>query len=161
VVGLDGQRYEYLLMTPTRLIATWGDMDAVWAKTMLSKKQRKLGRRYELIKTVMPWNWVDQKWVKEHDEWWPSRRSDKPKWRKLVWWWRIVGELRHGRRYGRGEYIPDPEPKPRRRPRRWFRRPTAQEMEENVTQRQDIGEKDMEAIKYVYGRIWPTRGRSR
>jgi hypothetical protein len=111
VVGIldSTRRSPYLLMTDTRLIGTVGDTGAVYSKaSQLSKKQRRIQRRRELIKPILPF--VDDAWIRDHMAWWPNR-WEKPKWWKFVHFWRVVGELRHSRRYGRGEYIPDPEPK--------------------------------------------------
>jgi hypothetical protein len=137
--GLDNKRYTYLVMTPTNLIGTVGDIDAQYFDKTLSRKQRRARRRRRLIKPILPW--VDEAWLADHDAWWPSRR-DKPKWQKFVSWWRTVGELRHGHRYGRGEYIPDPEPKVIHRRRRRPKEPPHPPM--------DLGHADLADIDRIF-----------
>jgi hypothetical protein len=91
VVGLDGRRYTYLLMTPTRLIGTVGDMAASYAMSRLSTKQRRTHRRHQLLKQIFPW--ATPVWLDRNAAAYVPRDQDKPKDWKPVHWNQVVGEL--------------------------------------------------------------------
>ena len=143
------RRYKYLLATPTRLIATAGDLDAVWGKTMLSNRQRKLVRRWDLIKSILPWATLD--WVRKNEHWIPHH---KPETWKMVRWHRVLGELVTGKRQRKHEWAPSPPKmgKGKKRPwhrRRWQKKPNA---EEELAQKHDMGWGDLELIERIFGR---------
>src|SRR6266536_4257255 len=141
VVGLDGKRYTYLLMTPARMIGTVGDMDAAYTTgSRLSKNQRRARRRHQLLKQIFPGAtpaWLDQNVA------YVPRDQDKPKDWKPVHWNQVVGELATGRRQRKYEYVPPPPPPPRmgkgkKRPwhrRRWQKKP---DRDEGLAQMHDL-----------------------
>jgi hypothetical protein len=157
-VGLDGRRYAYLLMTPTCLIGTVGDMDAAYTTgSRLSKKQRRALRRRQLIKQIFPW--ASDAWLAVNADAYVPRDQDKPKDWKPVHWNQVVGELVTGKRQRKHEYVPPPPPPPRmgrgkKRPwhrRRWQKKPDRDEV---LAQLQDLGHDDLKAMERAGFRIF-------
>jgi hypothetical protein len=134
VMGHDGKRYSYLLMTPTNLIGTIGDLDAAYTTTGLSKKQVRVRRRHQLLQQIFPW--ATPAWLVANADAYVPRDQDKPRDWKPVHWNQVVGELVTGKRQRKHEYVPPPPPPPRmgkgkKRPwhrRRWQRKPDRDEV---------------------------------
>jgi hypothetical protein len=154
VVGLDNKRYTYLLMTPTRLIGTVGDLDAAYTTTSrLNKKQRRIHRRHQILKQIFPW--ATPAWLAVHADAYVPRDQDKPKDWKPVHWNQVVGELVTGRRQGKHEYVPPPPRMGRGKrpwhPRRWKRKPDRDEV---LAQLHDLGHDDLKAMERAGLRIF-------
>jgi hypothetical protein len=153
VVGLDGRRYTYLLMTPTRLIGTVGDMAASYAMSRLSTKQRRTHRRHQLLKQIFPW--ATPVWLDRNAAAYVPRDQDKPKDWKPVHWNQVVGELVTGRRQRKHEYVPPPPRMGRGKrpwhPRRWKRKPDRDAV---LAQLHDLGHADLEAMERAGLRIF-------
>ncbi len=151
---IDQRRFAFLLMTPDRMIATRGDIDAGYLTAdRLNKKQRREQRRRHLIKQILPW--VSDAWLAENDGWVPLVH-EKPKTWRSVHWNQVVGELTTGKRQGKHEYVPPPPRMGRGKrpwhPRRWQKKP---DRDEGLAQMHHLGRDDLAAMERAGLRIFP------